>query len=236
MLDQNDRASRLWSADSACDSTASVVQFPPSPTPPNTKERPAMKLSLAIAALAAGLFVGYYVNAEPDSPPVYRDPGAPPVYAVPQPMPAYPAPAVVPYNPGVPTQCVGPYCSGPLPQPLRSIGHIESAVVELAREFGKSLDSAVQDRIITEEHAHKIVSDWALSLAIRKARFDILRVTATLDALEKEAKGLPGSDEIRDLRKLLPSPEAVNPKSELSAKRDHPTPIGTTRLDKATKQ
>jgi hypothetical protein len=108
--------------------------------------------------------------------------------------------------------------------------------VELTQEFGKALDSAVQDRLVTEEHANQLMSELGLSLMVKKARIDLMRVTVTIDQLEKDAKGLPGWDEVRDLQKLLPAREAIELKSELSAKPQRPALIGDIRLDEPTKQ
>jgi hypothetical protein len=188
-----------------------------------------MKLSIAVAALLAALFVGYYVNAEQDAPPAQ-----PPTPVTVWSAPAYSAP-YVPHT-SAPIAVPGAVYPQPMPHSLRSVGPIEAGLVEAAREFGKSLDSAVQDRLITEECANACMSEWGLSLAVKKARLDLLRVIATIDYLEQDNKGFPGWDEVRDLRKLLPKREAIELKSELSAKRQRPALIGDVRLDEPTKQ
>jgi hypothetical protein len=151
-----------------------------------------MKLFIAVTALVAASLVGYYVNAEPGAPGTFTDPEA---YITP-----YPPPASVPYNVG------------------RSIGRIESGLLELAHEFGGSLDGAVQDGLITDEQATKVVEELAFSLAVKKVRIDLLRVTKAIESLDQTSRVMPGRDEVRELRKLLPAKEAIELKSDVSAK------------------
>jgi hypothetical protein len=188
-----------------------------------------MKLSIAVAAIVAASFIGYYANAEQDVPPAQ-----PPTPVTVWSAPAYSAP-YVPHTSAT-IAVPGAVYPQPMPHSFRSVGPIEASLVEAAREFGKTLDSAVQDRLITEEHANQLVSEWAMSLAVKQARLDLLRVIARIDYLEQDNKGFPGWDEVRDLRKLLPKREAIELKSVLSAQRDRPALIGDIQLDQPTKQ
>ena len=190
-----------------------------------------MKLSIAVAALVAVAFVGYYVNAEPGEPRVYHLQSKP-TAVVPTPVAPYMQPGVVPppYAEPVYAQPVqvalGAPIAGPVyPQPYRSIGPIEMSVVEVARELGKALESAVQEQTITGEQASQLVNEWMVIVAVKKARIDLLRVTRTLDALDQDGNCGPAWDEVRELRRLLPSREAIELKGVLSAKRDQNDPL-----------
>jgi hypothetical protein len=226
--------------------TRQWYSFAPIPLPAQTKEGYAMKLSIAVAALVAVAFVGYYVNAEPGEPKVYQV-KINPTAMEPTPVAPYvPHPIVRPsdvwqvyHQPvpaALPAPAAGPVYSQPIPQPYRSVGPIEMSVVEVARELGKVLESAVQEQTITGEQASQLVNEWMVIVAVRKARIDLLRITRTLDALDQDGNCGPAWDEVRELRRLLPSREAIELKGVLSAKRDQHDPLGATRPDDATKQ
>jgi hypothetical protein len=81
--------------------------------------------------------------------------------------------------------------------------NVEARVAALAAEFGRSLDSALKDQVIGEHDADRMVKQLEVSLAVKRAKLDLLRVIGSLEKVSREAKDVPGSEEAQELHKQL---------------------------------
>jgi hypothetical protein len=95
-----------------------------------------------------------------------------------------------------------------LPQaasPIAPFVDAEARVSAMITEFGNSLNSALRDKVINEEQANRMLKELEVSLTVKRVRLDLLRTTMLLDKLQKDAEGVPGSEEINRLRQHLMS-------------------------------
>jgi hypothetical protein len=162
-------------------------------------------LALSVAALIGTCLIGYYADAQPGNLPfqiqaVGQAPALPPNAGYYGSAAAYPMPASS--SVGAPTRAPG--------------GQNETAIAELARSYGQTLDAAVRDNVITDETAQHLVAEIELVLSVKKARLELLRTVSTLDTIDRERQGIPGWEEAHELRKLLPKMDALRLKIDNS--------------------
>ena len=168
-------------------------------------------LALSLAALVGTCIVGYYVGAQPaDSLHVFQvaEPYQPPT------------PVGVPYIASAPAYAPAPmFAAHPYvpSRPTPPIGDIETTLVELAREYGKTLDAAVRDNIVSNDVAQQLTAEVGFVLNVKRVRIDLYRAANTLGELEREGKGLTGWEEAHSLRELLPKLESLKLKDEVPA-------------------
>jgi hypothetical protein len=163
-------------------------------------------LTLSTLALLATCCVGYYADAQPGQ--------AFPIQAFNQ-APA-PARSGITYHPTAPY--VAPATMPTMADGAAPTGQHEANVAELARTYGKTLDSAVRDNVITDETAQHLVAEVELLLSVKKARLELLRTVSTLDTIDRERQGVPGWEEAHELRKLLPKMDELKLKVDAASR------------------
>jgi hypothetical protein len=88
----------------------------------------------------------------------------------------------------------------------------EKRVGALWAEFGKALNVAIQDEVITKEQVGQMLKELEAEIAIRRARLELLRAVAILD---KTAGDAPQSEALHRLRQQLDEATgALRPRKE----------------------
>jgi hypothetical protein len=160
-------------------------------------------LALSVAALIGTCLVGYYADAQPA-----------PFRAGAFGQPVMPAPASI-YSAG---PMYNPQANSPGAIPTSGAGgQNETAIAELARSYGQTLDAAVRDNVITDETAQHLVAEIELVVSVKKARLELLRTVSTLDTIDRERHGVPGWEEAHELRKLLPKMDELRLKVDAAS-------------------
>jgi hypothetical protein len=163
-------------------------------------------LALSAVALVATCFVGYYADAQPGQ--AFPFPAAAPA----------PARSGITYHPTGAGAYGAPATMPAMPDGAAPTGQHEANVTELARTYGKTLDSAVRDNVITDETAQHFVAEVELLLSVKKARLELLRTVSTLDTIDRERQGVPGWEEAHELRKLLPKMDELKLKVDAASR------------------